>query len=368
MRASRRLVNRKSGCASRSRFQKDARFRIFNCYCRGLCRALVSYSFWRLPLCFSRRRCRLGGCAQARARHHQQAYPDAIGALENTHRDGERIAATLKALGFAVSHRRDLDKASMVTAIADYVDRLEKAGPEAVGFFYYAGHGAANSKYGDNYLIPIQAPIISGLPTGASGRQARRNHRLHRRHVGQDQFSRFRRLPKCADDVLCAICNPRSSPRGASARHADRLRHRSGQDRDGRGRLRRSATEEMQKPGVLATEVFRAVRSRVLAATENKQFPWIEDGLIDNMYFKPPSGQLPPSPSPSHSASKGETKDATQPVQALITRCPAAISGIAGMRSMPAMATASRPSAASVFSEIETAGSRMTKSVPLSRC
>ena len=61
-------------------------------------------------------------------------------------------------------------------------------------------------------------------------------------------------------------------------------------------------TEEMQKPGVLATEVFRAVRSRVLAATENRQFPWIEDGLIDNMYFKPPSlaqqaalpGETPP--------------------------------------------------------------------------
>ena len=40
---------------------------------------------------------------------------------------------------------------------------------------------------------------------------------------------------------------------------------------------------------MFATEVFRTVRSRVLAATKNRQFPWIEDGLIDNMYFKPPA-------------------------------------------------------------------------------
>jgi hypothetical protein len=45
----------------------------------------------------------------------------------------------------------------------------------------------------------------------------------------------------------------------------------------------------MQKPGVLATEVFRAVRGRVLKATENRQFPWIEDRLIENMYFKTPA-------------------------------------------------------------------------------
>jgi uncharacterized caspase-like protein len=75
-----------------------------------------------------------------------KAYPAAIRALANTHRDGERIAGALKALGFAV---------------AEYVERLEKAGPEAVGFFYYAGHGAASSKYGDNYLIPTDAPIAS---------------------------------------------------------------------------------------------------------------------------------------------------------------------------------------------------------------
>ncbi len=88
-------------------------------------------------------------------------YPASIGALENTHRDGERVAAALAALGFAVVHKRDLDKTAMLSEIADYTARLEHAGPDAAGFFYYSGHGAANSKYGENYLIPVGAPLVS---------------------------------------------------------------------------------------------------------------------------------------------------------------------------------------------------------------
>jgi caspase domain-containing protein len=43
-----------------------------------------------------------------------QSYPDAIGALENTHHDGERMTAALTTLGFAVVHRRDLDKSTTI--------------------------------------------------------------------------------------------------------------------------------------------------------------------------------------------------------------------------------------------------------------
>ncbi len=48
-------------------------------------------------------------------------YPATIGALDNTHRDGERMAAALTGLGFTVVHRRDLDKGAMIGAVADYI-------------------------------------------------------------------------------------------------------------------------------------------------------------------------------------------------------------------------------------------------------
>ncbi|PTB91106.1 hypothetical protein C9974_16385, partial [Marinobacter sp. B9-2] len=42
----------------------------------------------------------------------------------------------------------------MMSAIRDYVAELKAAGPEAMGFFYYSGHGAARET-GGNYLIPV---------------------------------------------------------------------------------------------------------------------------------------------------------------------------------------------------------------------
>lgn len=42
----------------------------------------------------------------------------------------------------------------MRIAVADFVERIEKAGPDAVVFLYYSGHGAADrTERGENYLI-----------------------------------------------------------------------------------------------------------------------------------------------------------------------------------------------------------------------
>src|SRR5262249_10208047 len=44
-------------------------------------------------------------------------------------------------------------RAEMLLAIHAFAARLKTAGPNAVGFLYYSGHGIASA--GENYLIPI---------------------------------------------------------------------------------------------------------------------------------------------------------------------------------------------------------------------
>ncbi|WP_428999314.1 caspase family protein, partial [Stenotrophomonas maltophilia] len=51
----------------------------------------------------------------------------------------------------------DAGKTILETAIVRLGERLEKAGPDAVGFFYFAGHGIQHQ--GANYLVPIDAHI-----------------------------------------------------------------------------------------------------------------------------------------------------------------------------------------------------------------
>jgi uncharacterized caspase-like protein len=68
--------------------------------------------------------------------------------------DASDFANVLRTLGFEVIEGRNLDKRSLDEKIAEFARKLDKAG---IGLFFYAGH--AIQVEGDNWLIPIDAPI-----------------------------------------------------------------------------------------------------------------------------------------------------------------------------------------------------------------
>src|SRR5215475_7807051 len=81
----------------------------------------------------------------------------ASGPLPNPVNDARLVGDTLKRIGFTAIVRLDADQITMKRAIQEFGARLEKAGPGAVGLFYYAGHGVQLN--GRNYLIPTRASI-----------------------------------------------------------------------------------------------------------------------------------------------------------------------------------------------------------------
>src|SRR5262245_61734009 len=82
-----------------------------------------------------------------------QAYGSEIGRLANPHNDIALLEKALKGLGFEVTTVRDAGLGGLHQAVNAYARRAQMAGPNAVGFFYYSGHGAADTSV--NYLIPI---------------------------------------------------------------------------------------------------------------------------------------------------------------------------------------------------------------------
>jgi len=79
------------------------------------------------------------------------AYENAP-ALSNPVNDASDMCAALSRLGFkTLCHTNLRDRAEFAARVKDYVDQL---GPNAVGVFYYSGHGvqAGNA----NFLIPTQ--------------------------------------------------------------------------------------------------------------------------------------------------------------------------------------------------------------------
>ncbi|WP_439576114.1 FxSxx-COOH system tetratricopeptide repeat protein [Phreatobacter sp.] len=83
------------------------------------------------------------------------AYPG--GRLANPPRDIALVSAALKPLGFDVELLIDPAKTQLETAMVRFAQRLEQAGAEGIGFFYFAGHGIQFR--GANYLVPVDAQI-----------------------------------------------------------------------------------------------------------------------------------------------------------------------------------------------------------------
>ncbi|MDX2232975.1 MAG: caspase family protein [Hyphomonadaceae bacterium] len=95
--------------------------------------------------------------AQAPARHAlvigNAAYVTPGWRLANPVNDATLIATRLRALGFQVTPVMNATKAQMEAAMNAFTARLRAGGPNAVGVFYYAGHGVEHD--GANLLVPV---------------------------------------------------------------------------------------------------------------------------------------------------------------------------------------------------------------------
>ena len=80
-----------------------------------------------------------------------------IAPLRNAPNDARLITDALETVGFDVTTIIDADVEKMQEALNNFVTDLDRAGQDAVGLFYFAGHGVSYD--GMNYLIPIGSSI-----------------------------------------------------------------------------------------------------------------------------------------------------------------------------------------------------------------
>lgn len=227
-------------------------------------------------------------------------YDGAIGSLANPPRDAEVMGKQLAGLGFQVVKLVNGDQKAMKRAISDFGGRLLAAGPDAVGLFFYAGHGVQIR--GINYLIPVGAAIE---------READAELEAVNAEWVLDQMSY---AGNSVNIMLLDAC--RNNPLTRSFRSADRGLARMDAPTgtfvgystapgevaaDGAGENSPYVTalaNEMGKPGIALEETFRNVRVRVMAETDQRQVPWDSSSLTGAFYFKAPQ-QAAAAPQPA---------------------------------------------------------------------
>ena len=220
-----------------------------------------------------------------------------IGPLANPVNDARLMADALRELGFEVLVRTDADQTAMKRAIQEFGGRLEAAGRDAVGLFYYAGHGL--QVRGDNYLVPVSARIqreadveIEAVNAGWVLQQMDwAGNRLNFLVLDACRNNPLSRGFRSADRGLARM----DAPRGTMIAYSTAPGSVAADGAGANSPYTTALAAAIREPGVVAEEVFRRVRVSVLRDTGDAQVPWESSSLTGAFYFTEP----PPAAAPT---------------------------------------------------------------------
>jgi uncharacterized caspase-like protein len=215
-----------------------------------------------------------------------------VNGLANPPHDAALMSDALKAAGFEVTLIEDGDLVTMGAAVTEFGKALRKAGPDATGLFYYAGHGVQS--FGQNYLLPVDAKLTNAadLSLVALDAQAvlRQMFSAHNRTnivildaCRNNPFSQVRDL---TDNGLAEM----SAPTGTFLAYATAPGAVARDGLDGNSPFTKSLAARIATPGLAIEQAFKDVRVEVLKVTNGAQTPWDTSSLTSDFVFMPDSG------------------------------------------------------------------------------
>src|SRR5262245_5144350 len=221
-----------------------------------------------------------------------QGYAAKVGPLKNPHNDVNLIKASLEQIGFKVTVLKDANYKTMDSALKRYVTEVRRAGREALSFFYYSGHGVANSDTQINYLIPIDVTDTDDNKVWYESFQ---------QNAVIDLLSK--QAPNATHYVVFDACRNELNITGLSAKalgadkgfvpindtsglliaYATAPRKTASDVGIGGGPYAKVLAEELVKPGIESVSMFRNVQIRVKEAIG--QDPWLSFPSLPPVYF-----------------------------------------------------------------------------------
>ncbi|MEP1144269.1 MAG: caspase family protein [Henriciella sp.] len=215
-------------------------------------------------------------------------YESSIGRLANPANDAAVMKAALEDVGFSVTVSNDLDQRGLRRALRDHSDRLDAAGKGAVSFFYYSGHGAADSESAANYLVPLSAVIgrPSDLPIeGVSVNDVVRSFRQSKQNFVVIDACRNFPFPFANSRSIQKGMVPQKEQLGTLIAFATSPGTTASDEGADSGPYARALAAQLRVPGADHINIFKSVQVDVLAATNNQQFPWFRDGVPGRFQF-----------------------------------------------------------------------------------
>lgn len=260
-----------------------------------------------------------------------QDYKRGVGKLVNPFNDIRIVGAALRKVGFDVMKPvRNATRADILEAVDNYAARLKKAGPDAIGFIYYSGHGIASR--GKNYLIPIDIAKPSTRLLRANG--VKQSEVLDIIRQEAPQAAHYFIIDACRNELQGArgakgfvAVNQQAGTLIAFATSPGRTASDLG---DGSGPYAKALAAELVKPGVTDLQMFSNVRYAVASATGNDQVPWALDGIVrrDRLMFGGSNTSQPDASWPAVVREKIANAETIEELDALLRLAPSEAASI----------------------------------------
>lgn len=214
----------------------------------------------------------------------QTDYTGDLSRVGSAGEEADTIASALIETGFDVTRAHDLNKRDLAATLNAFRRKVDMAGPDAVAFVYYTGHGAQHPESGDSYLLGVDAELMAASDLAFYGLDM------------QTQRDGFAATGARAIFLVFDACRnvPGFSGYKAGVKGLSRVEARpdmliayaTGLDDVAKeGVYAPVLAEEIRRPGQKAEDAFAAAQRRVAGRTNRSQLPWTNNLLYNEFCF-----------------------------------------------------------------------------------
>src|SRR5262245_32634998 len=228
-----------------------------------------------------------------------RAYDPSVGILKNPHNDIAVVGEALAKQGFEVLPLiKDARRSTILGGVRELARKLNTAGPGAIGFLYYSGHGAAEKDTNINYLIPVDAKEPGTVTFWDESLKLDEILRLLDRAPSAAKFIIF---DACRNELQLPTKETTKGLLPVAEQYGMFIAYASAPGRTASDRGERSGpyaealAAELNKPGLDHLSLCQNAKEAVYAASGGAQQPWESNGLVRRVYL---TGQPTPSAQP----------------------------------------------------------------------
>ena len=214
----------------------------------------------------------------------QTDYAGDLSRVASAAQEADQIAAALMETGFQVTRAHDLSRRDLSATLNEFRRRVDLAGPDAVAFVYYTGHGAQHPESGDSYLLGVDAELVAASDLAVYGLDMQ---------TQRDGFAAtgakaiFLVFDACRN--VPGLAGYKAGVKGLSrveARPDMLIAYATGLDDVAKeGVYAPVLAEEIRRPGQKAEDAFAAAQRRVAGRTNRTQLPWTNNLLYNEFCF-----------------------------------------------------------------------------------